>query len=328
MQRPSLPIVFIAIASVLILSEKSMGQAKSGPMIRIEKAKSTFDSEIQKLTALVEQHFAKAEKSLGNQGDLALTSQLASERIDFERSYELPLSILPSIRQRFITARATMFQAYTKAIGDYEPGRLALERNNLEKEFQAFKDRTAGIEIDGARAARIASPLGATNKYQLNKAVAQLAQKANAKIVVQNEKASEEIGIGGVLPTRPFVVTEIHFPEGTAVKDSDLMQISTLSELVKLSVRGSLVTDAGVKHLTVLKKLKAINLHATKITNRSLFMLAEMGTLEEVDIAFNDNITDEGIRALGALSNLRILEYGSQNISPDMIRWIQTKLKK
>jgi hypothetical protein len=247
--------------------------------------------------------------------------------VGFINKVVCPLIASP-IRQRFFTARTILSQAYTKAIADYEPGRQTVERENLEKEFQAFKDKTAGIEIDGASAARIAATLGATNKYSLNRAVAQFAQRANAKIVVQGDKASEEIGIGGVLPNRPFVVTEIHFPLNTAVMDSDLVQISALSNLAKLSVRGSLVTDAGVKHLSVLKKLKAINLHATKITDRSLFLLAEMGTLEEIDIANNDTVTDEGIRALGSLSNLRILEYGSRNISPDMIRWVQTKFKK
>jgi hypothetical protein len=221
-----------------------------------------------------------------------------------------------------------LFQTYTKAIADYEPGRQTVERENLEKEFQAFKDRTAGIEIDGAIAARIAATLGATNKYSLNRAVAQFAQRANAKIVVQGDKASEEIGIGGELPSRPFVVMEIHYPFDIAVNDSDLVQICALSNLAKLSVRGSLVTDAGVKHLTVLKKLKAINLHATKITDRSLFLLAKMGTLEEIDIANNDTVTDEGIRALGALSNLRNLDCNSRNISPAMVRWIQTNFKK
>jgi hypothetical protein len=53
-----------------------------------------------------------------------------------------------------------------------------------------------------------------------------------------------------------------------------------------------------------------------------------MGTLEEIDIANNDTVTDEGIRALGALSNLRNLDCNSRNISPAMVRWIQTNFKK
>jgi len=328
MRRASLLVVLTAIALGVTVVEKSMGQTRSGAQVRVEKALTTFDSEIEKLSASVEQHFAKLEKAAMAQNDLVLMSQIAAERADFDRLLELPLSILPSTRQRFAAVRTPLFQAYTKALAEFEPGRKTVGHEKLEKEFQALKDRTAGIDIDGSVAARIGASLGATNKYQLNKAVAQLTQRVNARLVLQIEKTTEEIGIGGSLPNRPFLVTEIHFPEGTAVQDSDLLQISTLAELQKLSVRGSNVTDVGVKHISILRKMKSINLHATKITNRSLFMLAEMGTLEEIDVGYNENVTDEGIRALGSLTGLRNLQFGSKQITPDMVRWIQTKLKK
>jgi hypothetical protein len=108
----------------------------------------------------------------------------------------------------------------------------------------------------------------------------------------------------------------------------DLLPISALSELTRLSVRGSDVTDQGVKQLSVLRKLKFINLHATRVTDQSLFVLAKMGTLEEIDVGYNQNITDAGIRALGTLNTLRSVNFNSGKVSPEAARWIQTRLKK
>jgi hypothetical protein len=70
------------------------------------------------------------------------------------------------------------------------------------------------------------------------------------------------------------------------------------------------VTDAALKDLKALKKLKSLNLHGTKITDAGLNHLAGLTDLRSLDLVFT-KVTAAGVRVLQkALPECKIVSGG------------------
>jgi hypothetical protein len=94
---------------------------------------------------------------------------------------------------------------------------------------------------------------------------------------------------------------------GPGLSDSTLALLTGLSELETLQTNLSTMTDAGVKWLAQLKKLKNVKLfHPGKsFTGVGLAQLAELPNLERITVAGSLEFGDEGMAAVGKLANLK-----------------------
>lgn len=101
----------------------------------------------------------------------------------------------------------------------------------------------------------------------------------------------------------------------TRITDHGLQQLKNAPGIVDLNLYyAEQVTDEGVAAFRGWKKLKRLNLRGTKITDTTLEHLANVTTLESLDIGYAQ-ITDVGLDRLTALPNLKELNLGGNKLT-------------
>lgn len=119
-------------------------------------------------------------------------------------------------------------------------------------------------------------------------------------------------------------VVSVSLP-GSGVTDADLKELKTLKKLKSLAFNAIVskapprangrITDAGLKELTELTELQSLDLTGhVQITDAGL---KELKALEELHtlVLFHNNITDEGLKELHELKNLRRLTIRFTNVT-------------
>ena len=141
------------------------------------------------------------------------------------------------------------------------------------------------------------------------------------------------------IPGKPVVCVNL---SRTGTTDSDLEVLSGLGDVRSLNLELTSVTDAGLQEVAGLKDLEALNLRATRITVAGLPKLAVLRHLESLDLSdppplyrgevlsiheirskrrikgldlFLPAVTDEGLKQLAALTNLRSLSLGDNPVT-------------
>lgn len=92
-------------------------------------------------------------------------------------------------------------------------------------------------------------------------------------------------------------VRELFTKPGTSLTNSDLVEISKLSNLRSLNLVGTGVSDAGLVHLEQLRNLTHLNLGGQPITNNGIQYLAKLKNLKEIDLTAT-RVTPTGIQNL------------------------------
>ncbi len=95
------------------------------------------------------------------------------------------------------------------------------------------------------------------------------------------------------------------------VTDASLEQLEGLHDVVKLEVGingGGKFTDAGLKSVAKLSKLRELLIQSDKVTDAGLANLKELSELRHLSFYFNTRITGAGIEHLKALPKLECLE--------------------
>lgn len=100
----------------------------------------------------------------------------------------------------------------------------------------------------------------------------------------------DEIGASGM---KPAVMVDYY----SAVDDKTLAQASERSDLVAVSVRGTMITDAGLAYLTGLKNLKRLNVADTLVTDDSLRHFQAMKSLQHLNVT-GTRMTQTGVDKL------------------------------
>jgi Leucine-rich repeat (LRR) protein len=101
--------------------------------------------------------------------------------------------------------------------------------------------------------------------------------------------------------------------EGTRVTDAGLITLRTLPALEFLSLgvyrEGALITDRGLRYVVgELTNLKRLRLSGTKITNNGLVHLRKLTGLEELSLD-ETKVTHEGLKHLAPLTSLQKLRF-------------------
>lgn len=104
------------------------------------------------------------------------------------------------------------------------------------------------------------------------------------------------------------------------IKSEELENISNLTSLRKLGVSMNPVTDEGLKHISLVKDLKTLNLFScTSVTDIGLSYIANLSSLVSLNIHGCFRITDAGLSSISVIPSLegldlcgceRITDYG------------------
>jgi RNA polymerase sigma factor (sigma-70 family) len=122
------------------------------------------------------------------------------------------------------------------------------------------------------------------------------------------------------LPSKPGS----HGPRnGIDFEPAEFTHLSGLTKLETLEYSG-LITDAGVKHLAPLSRMKYLALRNADLTDEGLKALSAMKSLDFLVIG--GRITDRGLRHLEALTSLRFLSLDTKLVSLEGIRELKSKL--
>jgi len=104
--------------------------------------------------------------------------------------------------------------------------------------------------------------------------------------------------------------------ENCSLPAGALEHLRECSDLERIRLAGSSVSDADLRHLIGLRHLGWIDLRKTEVTDAAMAHLSRLATLEEVQLDYT-NATDRCIRALAALPRLRILGLQACRISDE-----------
>jgi Leucine-rich repeat (LRR) protein len=101
----------------------------------------------------------------------------------------------------------------------------------------------------------------------------------------------------------------------TRITDHGLQQLKNAPGIVELNLYyAEQITDEGMAAVKGWQKLKRVNLRGTKITDTTLEHLANVMTLEALDVGFAQ-ITDVGLDRLTSLPNLKELMIGGNKLT-------------
>lgn len=101
----------------------------------------------------------------------------------------------------------------------------------------------------------------------------------------------------------------------TRITDLGLQQLKNAPGIVELNLYyAEQITDEGMAAVKGWKKLKRINLRGTKVTDTTLEHLANVTTLEAIDVGFAQ-ITDVGLDRLAPLVNLKELVISGNKLT-------------
>lgn len=113
-------------------------------------------------------------------------------------------------------------------------------------------------------------------------------------------------------------------PNTLAITDAGMAHLKHLKSLEELRLPSG-ITDTGIEHLTALDSLKKVNLWGDGITDKSMSMLAQMKSLENLDIS-SRGVTDAGIEKLAQCPRLKSLSLQNAPITDAAFAHL-TKLK-
>lgn len=142
------------------------------------------------------------------------------------------------------------------------------------------------------------------------------------------------------LPEGDYSVTEINVSRQEEFDDLDAKQLVGLDQLERLDLSGTAVTDVGIKYIKKSPRLASLALRGTKITNDGLQELAETCSLIALSVTWCRNISDDGLKGIAELPNLRTLlcastpigdactEHLSRSKSLRRISLVKTKVTK
>jgi hypothetical protein len=102
--------------------------------------------------------------------------------------------------------------------------------------------------------------------------------------------------------------------KGSEVTDAGLAFLSGLTGLKRLLLRETKVTDAGLIHLTGLSELEQLTLGSTECSDAGLRHLRRLSRLKRLGLA-NTRVTEAAIANLKELTSLEVLRLGGSPIT-------------
>ncbi len=142
------------------------------------------------------------------------------------------------------------------------------------------------------------------------------------KLLPEKERAAGDLPAFGFSVWKNGQVPRLPEPEaafglyllGSKVRDVGLKDLSRLQNLQALNLRFNQVSDAGLKELAALKNLHTLNLGFTYVSDAGLKVLGSLESLEALDL-YRTQVTDAGLKELAGLKKLQALDLGGTQVT-------------
>lgn len=139
----------------------------------------------------------------------------------------------------------------------------------------------------------------------------------------QVEELGGKVTTDDTRPERP--VAAIAFQSGSAFDDNDLPVLKSFKHLTKLSLKGTLVSDSGMKELSELKNLVELELQlCEQITDLGAHHLKDLKNLKSINVVGTE-IGDAGIKDICDIENLTTILVGADLTHTQRITDISAK---
>ena len=113
--------------------------------------------------------------------------------------------------------------------------------------------------------------------------------------------------------------------DASAVSDTGAAHLATLKNLKVIHLGNAKLTDEALKHFGSLPKIEDLSLQGNHFTNKGLEFLQESTQLKELTLGLGTNeITDDGLRFVSALTNLEILGLQHSKITDAGLQHLRT----
>ena len=119
-----------------------------------------------------------------------------------------------------------------------------------------------------------------------------------------------------ILPVEFFQEVGLVGLRGTGVDDDDLEVVAGLAHAEHLDLTDCRVTDAGLRYLRRMPRLKTLMLRRTGVTDAGLGELAGLRDLRALYLG-GTNVSDAGVASLLAIPRLNFVTVGRTGISPE-----------
>ena len=133
------------------------------------------------------------------------------------------------------------------------------------------------------------------------------------------KKMGGNVGIDAKAPGKPVVKVFLY---GGKIAGTGLECLKALPSVYWVGLHDSDTTDADVKHVKSLPKLRRLSLAETKITDAALMDLKEATNLEWLEL-HHCAITDAGLAHLKALKKLKHLDLSGTKVTKAGIKVLQ-----
>ena len=183
-----------------------------------------------------------------------------------------------------------------------------------------------------------------SNEHKSEKAprLSEISDPEQARAVAKIRSLGAFVGIDQESPDGRVI--SIFFPSPARFTDADMQSIATFTDLQKLALAGTKitdaglvhlvglsqlrwlnlgagVTDAGLKHLKGLKQLTTLVLYDSSVKGYGLEHLNELPQLREMYLG--GAVTDEGLKHIQGLSQLRELDLSGTGITDAGLQGLQ-----
>lgn len=109
------------------------------------------------------------------------------------------------------------------------------------------------------------------------------------------------------------------------ITDASLADLSGISGIVWLNLRGTKITDEGLAHVGKLTGLKRLHLEKTAVTDAGLDHLKSLENLEYLNL-YGTQVSDAGLKNLEGLAKLKKLYLWQSKVSEDGAKGLIAKL--
>ena len=109
--------------------------------------------------------------------------------------------------------------------------------------------------------------------------------------------------------------------------DSDLKYLQTFTELKKLDLYDTGITDAALAHLASLTRLELLEINSPKVTDAGLKHLHGLTNLKELYL-YGTSVTDAGMENLAKMTRLRVLDVSATEVTAAGVIALERDLPK
>ena len=107
--------------------------------------------------------------------------------------------------------------------------------------------------------------------------------------------------------------------------DADMKELAGLKKLRLLRLNGTQATNAGLKHLSGLVELQAVDLGETQVSDVGLKEFAGLKKLRLLSL-YSTKVTNEGLKELASLKSLRVVNLRKTEVTAEGVRQLHKAL--